>query len=85
MRVETYRAFDRQYKALPEAIKNLTLEKVAIYCDDPSHPSLRVKRVRGTRDIWELSVTMNHRVTFEIGEEIMILRRIGTHDVLRNP
>ena len=52
---------------------------------DAAHPSLRVKPVRGADGIWELSVTMNYRITFEIREEWAILRRIGTHDILRNP
>ena len=53
--------------------------------EDPAHPSLRVKRVQGTESIWEMSVTMNYRITFEITEERIVLRRIGTHDVLRKP
>jgi hypothetical protein len=32
-----------------------------------------------------MSITMNYRVTFEVDEERVILRAIGTHDVLRRP
>jgi mRNA-degrading endonuclease YafQ of YafQ-DinJ toxin-antitoxin module len=41
--------------------------------------------MRGTSEIWELSVTMNYRITFQLRDEVMLLRRIGTHDVLRRP
>ena len=43
------------------------------------------KRIRGTAGIWEMSVTVNYRLTFEADEERMLLRRVGTHDVLRRP
>jgi mRNA-degrading endonuclease RelE of RelBE toxin-antitoxin system len=85
LRVETLREFDRSFKRLPEHIRDETLEKLARFLDDPSHPSLRVKRMKGTEGIWEMSITMNYRLTFEVDEERVLLRRIGTHDVLRRP
>lgn len=44
-----------------------------------------MKRVKGTDRIWEMSVTMNYRLTFEVEGERVVLRRIGTHDILRQP
>ncbi|MEX0800143.1 MAG: hypothetical protein WD379_02880 [Dehalococcoidia bacterium] len=44
-----------------------------------------MKRIKGTDRIWEMSVTMNYRVTFEVEDETAILRRFGTHDVLKRP
>ena len=41
--------------------------------------------MKGTPGIWELSLTMNYRVTFQLNEKFMLLRRIGTHDILRKP
>jgi len=55
---------------------------------DPMHPSLRSKRVRGTNAIWESSVNMNVRFTWQRGPKkgLIIMRNIGTHDQsLRNP
>ncbi len=77
------RTFERLFKRLPKEIQNQAYEKLAIFLEDPSHPSLRVKRMKGTAAIWELSVTMNYRVTFEQDAERILLRRLGTHDVLR--
>jgi mRNA-degrading endonuclease YafQ of YafQ-DinJ toxin-antitoxin module len=34
-------------------------------------------------NIWEASVTMSYRITYEIIGETLILRRIGTHDILK--
>jgi mRNA-degrading endonuclease YafQ of YafQ-DinJ toxin-antitoxin module len=41
--------------------------------------------MRGREDIWEMSVTMNRRITFQVDERVVVLRRIGTHDTLRQP
>ena len=41
--------------------------------------------MRGREDIWEMSVTMSFRITFQVDESAVVLRRIGTHDTLRQP
>ena len=77
--------FDKLFRRLPREIRDATYEKLALYLADQLHPSLRVKRIKGTDGIWEMSITMNYRLTFELEGERMLLRRIGTHDVLRSP
>ena len=53
--------------------------------------SLRVKRVVSHSGIWEMSWAADGRATFEYGAEVIpgqphiIWRRIGTHDIFRNP
>jgi mRNA-degrading endonuclease YafQ of YafQ-DinJ toxin-antitoxin module len=83
--VITTRAFDRTFRRLSKSVRSSTYDKLQRYLEDPGHPSLRVKRMQGTARIWEMSVTMNYRITFELTDDKMILRRIGTHDVLRKP
>ena len=79
------RSFERSFKRLPKRIQDEAFEKLALYLDKPSHPSLRAKRIKGTEGIWELSVTMNYRITFEVDGNSIVLRQIGTHNVLRKP
>ncbi len=79
------RTFERLFKRLSREIQEQAYEKLALFLENPSHPSLRVKRMKGTATIWELSVTMNYRITFEVDGERVLLRRIGTHDILREP
>ena len=79
------RSFERLFKRLPKRVRDETLQKLELYLKDPAHPSLRAKRIRGTAAIWEMSVTMNYRLTFEVDDERVVLRRIGTHDILRSP
>lgn len=83
--IEFTPSFERLFKRLPKRIRNETYAKLALFLRDPAHPSLRVKRIRGTARIWEMSITMNYRLTFEVDEQRVLLRRIGTHDVLRRP
>jgi mRNA interferase RelE/StbE len=50
------------------------------------HPGVRVKKVQGTSDIWEARASQSLRLTFEIHEDLLILRNVGPHDkVLKNP
>ncbi|HEV8574233.1 MAG TPA: hypothetical protein VGR43_05935 [Dehalococcoidia bacterium] len=79
------REFERLFRRLPKRIRLETYEKLVLLQSDPSHPSLRVKRIKGTRALWEMSVTMNYRITFQVEGETVILRRNGTHDILRSP
>ncbi len=89
-RVEFSPGFDKRFRRLPKELRLKTYEKLALFLEDPSHRSLRVKKInnpfilRLSKDaIWELSVTMNYRITFEVDAHRVLLRRIGTHDVLR--
>ena len=77
--------FVRQLRRLPTAVRRIAYEKLELLLQNPGHPSLRVKRMRGNENTWEMSVTMNYRITFQMDDESIMLRRIGTHDVLRKP
>lgn len=52
---------------------------------------LRVKKLTGWPDVWEVTWADDGRATFSFSEPVVegeahiVWRRIGTHDVLRNP
>ena len=53
-------------------------------------PQLRVKRVRSTSGVWEMTFGPDARATFEYreggrGEAHIIWRRVGTHEIFRHP
>ena len=78
--------FKKDYKNLTLNIQKQTDKKIALLINNFRHPSLRVKRVQRTKDIWEGSITKNIRFTFQIIRDAYILRRVGEHDeVLRKP
>ena len=86
MRVQYTRSFLKDYKKLPNDIQKSFEEKLELLFNNFHHPSLRTKKIKGAGDkIWEASVTMNYRLTFQLEADAMLLRRIGTHDILRNP
>jgi mRNA-degrading endonuclease RelE of RelBE toxin-antitoxin system len=74
--------FKKQYKSLPKEIQKEFNEKLSLFLDDISYPSLRVKQIKGTNSRWEGSVTKSYRFTFEFIDGILVFRVIGTHDIL---
>ncbi len=85
MRVIRTDLFKKDFQKLPEEIKRKTEQSLRFLVQNIRHPSLRVRTMEGVRDIWEASVTMQYRFTFEIYKEADTLRRIGTHDILKRP
>ena len=75
--------FKKEYKALPKEIQNGFDNKLTLFLKNIYHPSLRVKRIQGTKEQWEGSITMKYRFTFEFSEDTLIFRTIGTHDILK--
>jgi mRNA-degrading endonuclease RelE of RelBE toxin-antitoxin system len=77
--------FRKDFRRLPREIQGRLDKVLTLLLTNPRHPSLRVKKMEGAPGIWELRVTDNYRITFEFAEDAVILRRIGTHNVLRQP
>ena len=78
--------FRRDFRKLPKEVQGAFEEKLRLaVSSNLTHPSLRIKKMQGHPFIWEGSVTMNYRFTFQKTEAGIFLRRIGTHDMLRNP
>ena len=85
MHILTTKSFDEDYAALPDNIKRLADKKLHIFLKNPRHPSLRIKKMEGSGDIWEGRITKSCRFTFQAERGICVLRRIGAHDILRTP
>ena len=75
--------FKKEYQKLPATIQKAFNDKLSLLLSDILHPSLRIKRIQGTKDKWEGSVTMKYRFTFEIQGKTILFRVIGTHDILK--
>ena len=65
-------------------MSTVPLPRVLVGPGLPSRPLL-VEQIQGTTDIWEASIDMNHRFTFQKIEGGILLRVIGPHEVLDNP
>ena len=75
--------FKKEYNNLPKEIQKAFDEKLSLFLKQTSHPSLRVKRIQGTKNRWEGSITMKYRFTFEFLKDGVLFRAIGTHDILK--
>ena len=86
MEIKIEKTFKKSYEKLPKEIQDRFSEKLSLLMENFQHPSLRAKKMQGKEDIWEVSISDNYRITFNIIGNTIILRKIGTHDkVLRNP
>jgi mRNA interferase RelE/StbE len=85
MKIQTTKPFDEDYDGLPEEIKERAEKQFVLLMENPHHPSLRLKKIKGHPNIWEGRVTKSYRFTFQISGEIYLFRRIGTHNLLRTP
>lgn len=85
MHLEATETFLRLYKKLPQDVQEQTKKALILLTENPSHPSLRHRKMAGQENIYELSVSMHYRITYEKIGETAILRKIGTHDILRRP
>ena len=91
---ERTRRFERDWKALDETDRTRFRAAFARFDADLAagrfRGGLRVKRIQGTDDIFEMSWAPDGRATFEYGTSPsggphVIWRRIGRHDVFRRP
>ena len=78
--------FIRDFKKLSHELRSRTIKQLQFLATNPRHPSLRIKRIKKTRDIFEGRINKSYRFTFRITHEAIIIRRAGKHDdMLRNP
>ena len=73
----------RQYGRTREKLR----KQLGLLISNPRHPSLGIKKIKGTRSIFEARVDDHYRFTFEFGERNeIILRVIGAHNsALKKP
>ncbi|MFH1192495.1 MAG: hypothetical protein V1655_03395 [bacterium] len=85
IKLQWTKSFKKNYQVLPEDIKERTKKQLRVFIENPRHPSLRVKKMQDPRNIYEGRITYSYRFTFQAEGEIYILRKIGSHDILKNP
>jgi len=76
-------AFLRDYRTLPVAIRERVDKQLHLLFENFRHPSLRLKKLKGT-DRFEIRISEGYRLTLRLDQGVMELRRVGTHDILRD-
>ena len=72
--------FKRAAKKLTSQDRDRLAKALLLYETDQAHPSLGIKRMQGTKGIWEGRASDAIRFTFEKIDGGILLRNVGTHD-----
>ena len=83
MRIIRTEQFERNYTSLPRITQKKVDQKLKLILANLTHPGIRAKKIKGAKDIWEGRVDRFYRFTFQIEKDTIILRRVGTHEILR--
>ncbi len=69
---------------LTEAEKKQLRNKLVLLAENPMHPSLRSKKIKGSTKYYECSVNMDIRIIWYYkGNTIIAVVDIGHHDILK--
>ncbi|MCL5773130.1 MAG: hypothetical protein M1536_01945 [Firmicutes bacterium] len=74
--------FRECYKKLPEKIQKKVDKQLRFLAHNPAHPSLNLHSLEVTAGLWEGYIDDSYRFTFEIREDHLYLRLVGTHKVI---
>jgi hypothetical protein len=88
--------FDREWRSLSPEQQRAFRDAVAALVDDLREGAgfrkgLRVKKMQGREDVWEMTRAPDGRATFHFGSPVtegephIVWRRIGTHRILTRP
>ncbi len=78
--------FKKAYQRLPAHEQERAKKAILFLAADMRHPSLQVKEIKGTGDIWEARVSLGIRMTFSLDGSAVVVRNVGEHDAtLNNP
>jgi mRNA-degrading endonuclease YafQ of YafQ-DinJ toxin-antitoxin module len=86
MKVYYSELFVQKIAAQSISVKRALKKKIKLLIENPRHPSLRVKKIKGQNNIFEASVNMSIRLTWQYYNDGILLRNLGEHDkTLGNP
>ena len=78
------RKFDKQFKTLDSKTQKQSSKAIELFIKDPTHPSLRFKKIQETDNFYEISVNMSIRIVIEItkgdNDQINTFYIIGKHE-----
>lgn len=80
--------FFKDYLTLDTTLQDDTDSAIKTFVENPRYPSLHFKKMQGHKNRYEMRVNDAYRITLEkaAGEKgVYILRRVGPHDILKNP
>jgi mRNA interferase RelE/StbE len=82
VKIRRTESFLKDYRKLSPEIRQRVDKQLTLLLGNPRHPSLRLKKIKGT-DKLEMRVTKGYRITMRLDRDVLELRRVGTHDLLK--
>ncbi len=75
--------FRREYKKLPEKIKDTAERNESIFRKDPFHPSLDTHKLHGRlKEFWSFLIGYKYRILFEFArKQTAYFHSTGDHDI----
>ena len=76
--------FAREYKKLPDNIKNIAEEQEQIFRTDPFDPKLKTHKLKGKLNgFLSFSIGYKYRIIFEFSDDkhIVYLHSVGDHSI----
>ena len=62
--------FKRAFERLPREVQVKAGKAFLLFKENPRHPSLRIKRMRGVPGVWEGRVDIRYRFTFHYEDAV---------------
>jgi mRNA interferase RelE/StbE len=86
MKLERTKRFKSAFQSLNPQDRKRVEKALRLMATNLRHPSLRVKKMEGTTDIFEARASKSIRITLQIEQDTLLLRNVGAHDpTLKNP
>ena len=78
-------SFVREFKKLPEELREESLERIELFKDTTNHQKLKVHKLQGRlKEFHGFSVTYSHRIVFEYEtKETVVFLAIGDHTIYK--
>ncbi len=80
MKIARTARFKRAWEYLTKGEKALARKAITNLAMNIRYPALRVKKIKGTENIWEARASLSLRITFQIEGNTIILRNVGHHN-----
>ncbi len=83
MKLQCTERFAKEYESLPRPLQGRVDKTLELLLENPRHPYLHIKKVKGHQNRWEGRVALHYHLIFTLEDDSYILLRLGTHDLLK--
>ena len=77
--------FDKNYRKLPQKVKNKAKVREEIFRENPFDPKIKTHKLRGKeKEVWAFWIDYGYRIKFIfLNNEKVLLLDIGPHDIYK--